>query len=288
MGIETGLLIASGIGAATGLASMGMGFSQAAAAADAEAKALAASEKLMEEAKKQAEIEYLQKLNIPLDGYDGETRANLQVEQQNILALQEGDSRNLAAGVGRVGAGATDVNEDIRIAKGKDLFDLSKIQAEERQDIGSDLKDMAVGAAADQQQISRDAAEEKAAAQQNAMAGLGQVASSAAGFFPLYAKSKEDKDIGKALEMTKTNSSDDYSAMRTLTKNEYGNTGLYDKAVTANDLPGQEKYKPMVSGVSQMNDSQFRAEVAAMNLTPEQLKYAKLNGFKIVNGRLSI
>ena len=288
MAVATATAIAAGIGAATGLASMGMSFSQAAAAADAESKALAASEKLMEEAKKQAEIEYLQKLNVPLDGYDEETRANLQAQQQSIQALQEGDPRNLAAGVGTVGAAATLTNEQIRIDKNKELFDLEKAQVLEQQAIGADLKDMSVGAAADQQQISRDAAEAKAVAQQNAMAGLGQAASSAASFFPLYAKSREDKDIGKALAMTKTNSSDAYSAMRTSTKNEYGNPDLFAKSVTANDLPGQEKYKPMVSGISQMSDPQFRAEVAAMNLTPEQLKYAVKNGFKIVNGRLSI
>ena len=94
--------------AATGVlvsaTSAGMSFSQAAKAKRQGEKAQAASKKLMKEAERKAEVEFFQKLNVPLDAYGKEYEQNLQVQQQGIQALQEGDSRNLAAGIGRVGA----------------------------------------------------------------------------------------------------------------------------------------------------------------------------------------
>jgi hypothetical protein len=181
------------IGATTGLAAMGMSFKQAADAKSAEATAMASSKKLMEEAKELAEKDYLQGLNVPLDAYGKEYEQNLQLQQQSIQALQESDPRNLAAGLGRVGAVATDANEDTRIAMGKELFGLEKIQQEEKSRINQDLKDMSVGAAADQQMIARDAAEARNSAIQGGFQGLGQVANSVASLAPLYSVSAEDK-----------------------------------------------------------------------------------------------
>ena len=116
--------------AATGVlisaTSAGMSFSQAAKAKKQGEKAQKASKELMKEAERKAEVEFMQKLNVPLDAYGREERQIIQNQQQNIQALQEGDSRNLAAGVGIVGAGATESAENSRIAFGKELFDLQK------------------------------------------------------------------------------------------------------------------------------------------------------------------
>ena len=162
--------------AATGVlvsaTSAGMSFSQAAKAKRQGEKAQAASKKLMKEAERKAEVEFFQKLNVPLDAYGKEYEQNLQVQQQGIQALQEGDSRNLAAGIGRVGAAATEANENTRIGMGKEMFELEKMQVQEQSDINQDLKDMKVGAAADQQQIARDADEARAAAMQQGVASV--------------------------------------------------------------------------------------------------------------------
>ncbi len=185
--------------AATGVlisaTSAGMSFSQAAKARKQGEKAQKASKELMKEAERKAEVEFMQKLNVPLDAYGREERQIIQAQQQNIQGLQEGDSRNLAAGIGIVGAGATESAENSRIAFGKDLFDLQKMQVQEQSDINQDLKDMSVGAAADQQQISRDSEEASAAAMQQGVASVGQAVQGAAGAVSLFPKGAADARI---------------------------------------------------------------------------------------------
>jgi len=272
------------VGIATGLTSAGMSFSQAAKASSAESKALKASEDLMEEAKKQAEVQYLEALNVPLDGYDEEARANLQAQQQNIQALQEGDARNLAAGVGRVGAGATQTNEGIRIDKNKELYELEKAQVLEQQAIGQDLKEMSVGAATDQQLMARDSAEAKAAAQQSAFAGVGQAATSAASLVPLYAQSKQDSAIGDVLGNTDT------SGMRMSSNNPNANETLFSKYTLDKNALEAAKYAPQIAGTAAMSESQIMQELTAMGYTMEELRALKKakSGFNInAAGRFS-
>ena len=78
--------------AATGVlisaTSAGMSFSQAAKARKQGEKATEASKKLMKEAESKAEVEFMQKLNVPLDAYGREERQIIQGQQQTIQALQ--------------------------------------------------------------------------------------------------------------------------------------------------------------------------------------------------------
>jgi hypothetical protein len=179
--------------------SAGMSFSQAAKAKKASEAATAASKELMKEAERKAEIEFFGQLNVPLDAYGREYEQNLQAQQQGIQALQEGDSRNLAAGIGRVGAGAVAANESTRISMGKELYDLQKLQVQEQSDINQDLKDMKVGAAADQSMIARDAQEASAAAMAQGVASVGSAVGSAAQAVPLFTASGTDKAATKVL-----------------------------------------------------------------------------------------
>ena len=188
------------IGAATGLASMGMSFKQASDAAEMEAEGLAATDKLMEEARKKAEIDYAQTLNVPLSAFGKEFDQNTANQNAIIQSLQEGDARNLAAGVGRVNVGTTDANENTRNALADRMYDLDKYQAEAKQTINNDQKDMLVGAAADKSQMSRDAAQAKTSAMQGAFQGLGQVAGSVASLAPLYGTSADDRRADEFLD----------------------------------------------------------------------------------------
>jgi hypothetical protein len=201
MGAITGTtaLIIAGVGTAVAGTSAGMSFAQAAKAKKTAEAATAASKKLMEEAERQAEIEFFGQLNVPLDAYGREYEQNLQAQQQGIQALQEGDSRYFSAGVGRVGAGAVAANENTRISMGKELYDLQKLQVQEQSDINQDLKDMKVGAAADQSMISRDAQEAQAAAMAQGVASVGSAIGSAASAVPLFVKSGADKAAQKVL-----------------------------------------------------------------------------------------
>jgi len=189
--------IAAGVGLLTSAVSGGMSFSQAAKQKKLAADANAATDKLMKEAERKAEVEFMQKLNIPLDAYSDQEKRNIQSQQQTIQMLQEGDSRNVLGGVGIVGAQASVSAEGNRIDKGKDLFGLQKMQVQEKSDINKDLKDMKVGAAADKSMISRDAQEAAAAATQQGVNSVGQVITGAANQMKLYSTSAADKATSK-------------------------------------------------------------------------------------------
>jgi hypothetical protein len=184
-------------GVLIGGASAGMSFSQAAKQKKLAETANKASDKLMKEAKRKAEVEFMQKLNVPLDAYDRQEERNIQSQQQNIEALQQGDPRNVLAGLGAVGAGATAAAEQNRIAKGKELFALQQKQVQEQSDINQDLKDMSSGAAADQQMRARDAQEASAAAMQQGVASVGQAVGSAASVVPLFTANAADRAASK-------------------------------------------------------------------------------------------
>ena len=118
--------------AVVGIASAGYsavsGFRNAAAQKKAAKEADAAAAKAMSEAKARAEVDYFAGLSVPLDAYEAEFENQLAVSQQNVEALQEGDARNLAAGVGRVGALQNQAREKTRIDMGQDLFALDKLK----------------------------------------------------------------------------------------------------------------------------------------------------------------
>ena len=189
--------IATGVGLAISATSAGMSFSQAAKQKKIASKANKATDRLMKEAERKAEVEFMQKLNVPLDAYNRQEERNIQSQQQNIEMLQQGDPRNVLAGLGSIGAGATNSAEQNRIAKGKELFALQQMQVQEQSDINQDLKDMKVGAAADQSMRSRDAQEASAAAMQQGVASVGQVVQGAASLVPLFAKSGADRAASK-------------------------------------------------------------------------------------------
>ncbi len=220
------LITSAVIGATTGLAAMGMSFKQASDAAEMEAEGLAATDKLMEEAKKKAEIDYAQTLNVPLSAFGKEFDRNTSNQNAIVQTLQEGDARNLAAGLGRVNAATTDANEDTRNALGDKMYELDKYQAESKQAINDDQKDMLVGAAADKAQMSRDAAQAKTSAMQGAFQGLGQVAGAVNSLAPLYGTSGADRRADKFLDGL---SKDQRDKIRVETGNNNKDKALYDK-----------------------------------------------------------
>ena len=223
------LITSAVIGATTGLAAMGMSFKQASDAAEMEAEGLAATDKLMEEAKKKAEIDYAQTLNVPLSAFGKEFDQNTANQNAIVQSLQEGDARNLAAGVGRVNVATTDANEDTRNALGDKMYELDKIQAESKQTINTDQKNMLVGAAADKAQMSRDAAEAKTSAMQGAFQGLGQVAGAVNSLTPLFGTSGADRRADKFLDGL---SKDQRDKIRVETANANPNESLYKKYMT--------------------------------------------------------
>jgi hypothetical protein len=149
-------------------------------------KAAAASKKAMAEAKKKAEKNFYAGLNVSTEAYDRAFENNLQAQTQNIQALQEGDPRNLAAGVGLVQQSADATTEATRLALQKDLEANAKMKADAKDAINQDLKRMDLGYAKDQEKVAQESAAASAAAMSQGISGVVSTVGQAAQLAPLF------------------------------------------------------------------------------------------------------
>jgi hypothetical protein len=185
------------IGVAGAVVSATQSFQAAADAKEASSKADTAAAEAMADAKRKAEKDAYSGLAIPLDAYEAQFENNLAVQQQNVEALQEGDARGLAAGVGRVGAQGTETAEGTRIKMGEEISDLNMMKAESKDSINQQLIEMDVANAREQNQRRADADAFRA---QSINSGINSVTSglqSAASVVPLYNASGANKRGGK-------------------------------------------------------------------------------------------
>lgn len=180
------------IGIGSGLASSVKGFMDASAAKTAADNAETEAKAFMLDARKRAEIDQYGKLSAPMAAYEAEFEANLAADRQAIEALQEGDSRALAAGVGRVGMSQADEALKTRVAMGDEMFALDKMKADSKQNINQQLLAMDVGEAKMQDQIAREEQERRTNAMMTGFAGIGQVASGINQLAPLYGSNQSD------------------------------------------------------------------------------------------------
>ena len=175
-------------------------FSAAAKQKEASKEADAAAAKAMADARDKAQIDNYAGLAVPLDAYEAEFENNLAVAQQNTEALQEGDSRALAGGVGRVGAAAGANAENTRIAMGEEISDLNMMKADSKDALNQQLIDMDVSNAREQNQRSSDADAAYSQSINSGVQAVGAGIQSAASLAPLYGKSKADRRGGKIAE----------------------------------------------------------------------------------------
>ena len=185
-----GTLIAAG----GSLIGAGLSYRQAANQSRIENKAMKASEKLIADARKKAEKDYYEGLNVPLDAYGEQFAQNMANQQQTIQALQEGDTRNLIGGVQGLTAAAAAANEQTRIGLGQELYANRKMKADSKENKKQQLIDIDAGQAADQSQIARDAAQAGTSATQSAISGLVSAGLTIGEGMDLYGKTKPAKD----------------------------------------------------------------------------------------------
>jgi hypothetical protein len=193
-------IVLGSVAAATGLASFGMGLSNAAKAREAQAKAEKESKLLMAEAEKKAEKNFYEGLNVPLDAFNAQFEQQLQQQQQGLQALQEGDARAVASGVGRVGALAGQQGEQTRIAMGEALYANNKMKADAKQAVNQQLIKMNVGQAADENARQRDAMRQENQAMQQGMKGLGSALSAGNDMVKLYQGDENTRTYGRLTE----------------------------------------------------------------------------------------
>ena len=188
-----------GITSATlGLASTGMGISNASKASRAAQKADRESKLLMKEAERKAEKNFYEGLNVPLDAFNAQFEEQLQQQKQGLQALQEGDARAVASGVGRVGALAGQQGEQTRIAMGEALYANDKMKADARQNVNQNLIDINVGGAADASARARDQRKLEQVGMQTAVGGLQSAVGAGKDILKTYGKSKADR-VGNRL-----------------------------------------------------------------------------------------
>ena len=191
------------VAAATGLTSFGMGLSNASKARDAQAKAERESKVLMAEAERKAEKNFYEGLNVPLDAFNAQFEQQLQQQQQSLQALQEGDARAVASGVGRVGALAGQQGEQTRIAMGEALYANDKMKAEAKQDVNQQLIKINVGQAQDQSAIRRDAMKQENQAMGQALGGLTSALSAGNDMVNLYQGDANTRAFGNLTDAQK-------------------------------------------------------------------------------------
>ena len=189
-------------------------FSQAAKQGRMAEDAAKASKKAMAEAKAKAEKNFYAGLNVSTEAYDKSFENNLATQQQNIQALQEGDARNLAAGVGLVQQSSDATTDNTRLALQKDLEANAKMKAQAKDAINQDLKKIDLGYAKDQELVAKESAAASAAAMSQGISGVVNTAGKLATMAPLFGKmSDKDKEylemerLRLEMENDKTNNS---------------------------------------------------------------------------------
>jgi hypothetical protein len=185
--------VSGGIGALSGLASFGMGIDSMVTARRKQAQAERQNKLLMEEAKRMSEKDFYAGVNIPLDAFNKQFEETLQQQQQSLQALQEGDARSVASGVGRVGALASEQGENTRIALGEALYQNDKMKADSKQSINHQGIDINVGMAQDESLRARDANRQASQGMAGAQEGLASGLQGAAGMIPGYLQGRSDK-----------------------------------------------------------------------------------------------
>lgn len=189
MAVTTSAVIGIGSGIATSI----QGFTSASKARTAQQNADNEAKRMMLNARKRAEQNEYGELSLPLEAFEAEFEANLAADRQAIEALQEGDSRALAAGVGRVGAQQNQEAQATRMNMADEMFGLEKMKADAKEQQKQQLIAMDVGEAKMQDQKAREAAEARRMGIEAGFQGIGQVAQGVGDMAPLYGRSMNDK-----------------------------------------------------------------------------------------------
>ncbi len=196
MALTTATIIALG-GAAVGGS---INLIQAGKARAKQREADKAAGRLMAEAKSKLEKNFYEGLKLPTEAYDQAYEANAQTQRENVEALQQADSRSLAAGVGKVGALSNENTQKIRAQQAQEMFELDKLKAGAKEDMNQQLAAMDVAGAQDQAARAAQADEQvgqlQAGAAQAFIGGITAAAESQS----LNKMSKTDRALAKTYE----------------------------------------------------------------------------------------
>ena len=184
------------VGIATGVASTAKSFSDASKAKKAQRKADEDAARLMADARNRVDKDEFAGLTVPTEAYEAAFETTLAGNQQQVQALAEGDTRALAAGIGRVGAATNEAAQATRRQMGQDLFNVEKMKAQSRENIKQQQIGMDVGAAKDAKAEAVYQEQLRAQSIQQGIQGIGQLAGQIGSNAGLFSKKDATAAIG--------------------------------------------------------------------------------------------
>ena len=182
------------VGIASGVAGAGMSFAQASKAKNAANVAKQDSKRLMAEAKIMAEKNFYENLNVPVGAYERQREENMASGSAAVQALQEGDARGLAGGVGQVNQAQSAASEGLRNDLGQALYDNDKMKAEAKDNINQNLVAANIGEAKDASAEANYQQQLGASSMKSGVSSALGAVGSAASLVPLYGKGRAAKD----------------------------------------------------------------------------------------------
>jgi hypothetical protein len=176
--------IIAGVGAAISAGGTIMSFTQAAKQQKLQREAEAKAAQAMEEAKKSLEVNYYDKLALPMQEIENQRMASL---VQGAQALSPELGRAAAATAGRIQMAQNEAQAGITAAAEKQLFELDKLSAMEESRL-RDIRDVQIPmqSTIGYQGMAADAQQAQAAAMMAGFQGLSQAAQAAEGLVPLF------------------------------------------------------------------------------------------------------
>jgi hypothetical protein len=252
------------VGVVGGVATAAMSFSDAEKQKNLAKDADDAAAKAMKDARRKVEIDYYAGLTLPMDAYERQFENQLANQQTQMEMLQQGDARNLAAGVGKVGALANQQGEKTRIEMGQAISDLQEKKLDSKENINQQLIEMDVAAAKEQNQRKRDAEMQRSQSIQSGISGVTSAVQSAASIAPLYAKDKADRQgtkLAKKFASQKPEGISDAAWASTLSDEKYSkflqgtsdNASAFKWNTDTNDFEFTDDMQVILDNASQFN-----------------------------------
>ena len=189
--------VATAITVGMSLASAGAGFAQAAKEKKLMRDAQEAAAKYMEDAKNKLSVNYMEGLQVPLEGYEAAARQNLALGMQSTDALIESGQRAVLGGSGTVNAQGQAFAEDQRFKMQQDLYNRDKLIAQEEMRIANQLAGIGLQEASGAQIAAAEADRNRRSSIQGAFSNIGTAATDLLEGLDLYKKDKSDTPEGQ-------------------------------------------------------------------------------------------
>lgn len=179
--------------AGLGVVNLGMSLVEASKQKDLQRSAQRAAEQASAEQKRIQGQNFFEALQVPTEAYQRQFREGTAQQMQAVSALQEGDSRALAGGVGKVQAIAGEQSTQTREALADELFNLGKYQAMEQGQTSDEMADIYGKQLAGAQLAAANAENTRMEQLQNALGAGAGIITSLTDTIPEYSNTETNK-----------------------------------------------------------------------------------------------